>query len=123
MRVPWKFDGYDWPINPEKDNGWTYEQVMTEAVPINSPKSSLQFGGVKSGRRQVSGWIWGPSAPTFFAKLRAWQRSRTKATLIDHLGNTNSAILLRFEPELIQSASEWTAGRQTWRYTAEFIEA
>jgi hypothetical protein len=120
-RVAWSFASYSFPINPEKDSGWVYDHVMSEQVPIQATESDIQFGGRKSPRRQVSGWIWGSSSSTFFAQFDSWRRNRTQGTLTDHLGNSRSAILVKFEPEAINDPQAWAEGRQTWRYTAEFV--
>ena len=120
-RVAWTFDSYSWSINPDTDSDWVYEQVISEQVPVNASNSSIQFGGRKSGRRQIEGWLWGPNALTQKNKMKTWQLNRTRSTLTDHLGNAQAAILIRFEAKMVQSVSEWLSGRQTWRYTAEFI--
>lgn len=120
-RTGWQFDSYTWAVNPEKDSGWVYEHAMSENLPIGASNSSLQFSAIKSGRRQISGWIWGPNAQDQYNRMRAWQLGLTTSNLIDHRGESKKAIMIKFEPELVQSVSEWQAGRQTWRYNAEFI--
>lgn len=120
-RVAWSFDGYSFSVNPEKDSDFIYEHIASDQVPINATKSNIQFGGTKSGRRQISGYIWGIGGPEQFAKMRDWQRTRKQATLTDHLGNSSSAVLIKFEPELVEDIYEWNQGRQTYRYSAEFI--
>jgi hypothetical protein len=122
MRTPWQFDNYSFPVNPEKDNGWVYEEVEPEAVAIGATKSTLQWGGRKSGRRQISGWLYGEKALEQYNKMYNWKKNRTVATLVDHLGNSTSARLIKFEAENVVSNTEWKLGRSTWRYNAEFIE-
>lgn len=121
-RVAWEFDGYAFPVNPEKDNGWVYEDVEPETVPIGAQKSTFQFGGRKSGRRQTSGWLYGEKALEQYNKMRNWKLGRTMATLTDHLGNSTTARLAKFDAEIVLSSTEWKAGRNTWRYNAEWIE-
>lgn len=120
-RVGWEFNGYSWAINPMTDTDWIYEHNITEGVGINAQVSTLQYGGTKSGRRRISGWIWGPNGPTQFSNMRSWQRNRTQATLTDHKGNSVRAMLVKFEPEPTQDSVEWAQGRQTYKYTAEFV--
>lgn len=121
-RVPWQFLGYEWAINPEKDSGFTFEDVQPESVGIGASKSTFQYGGTKSGRRQISGWLYGVSALDQYNRMRSWKRNRTQGTLIDHLGNSTTARLSKFDAEIIQSNTEWKLGRSTWRYNAEFTE-
>lgn len=120
-RVAWQFAGYSWSVNPEKDSGWVYEHILSEQVPIQATESDIQFGGRKSPRRQISGWIWGESSATQFAQMDNWRKNRTVGILVDHLGNSRSAIMVKFEPEAVQDIQAWNDGRQTWRYTAEFV--
>ncbi len=120
-RVAWSFSSYSFPVNPEKDSGWVYEHIMGEQVPIQGTSSNIQFGGRKSPRRQISGWIWGETSNTFFAQFDNWRKNRVQGTLTDHLGNSRTAILIKFEPEAVQDIQAWNDGRQTWRYNAEFI--
>lgn len=120
-RVPWNFSGYDWAINPEKDSGWTPEHVSSEQVPINAPISSIQFGGTKAARRQIQGWVWGAQGPTQYNNMVSWHRNKTNATLTDHMGNTRRCILIKLEWEWVQDIAEWNEGRQTYKYTAEFV--
>lgn len=120
-RVAWVFAGYEWPINPEKDSGYVYEHAMSEQVPIQATESDLQFGGRKSPRRQISGWLWGESSAAQYAQMEGWRKNKTVGTLVDHLGNARPAMLIKFEAEAVQDARAWAEGRQTWRYTAEFI--
>lgn len=121
-RVAWVFNGYSWPINPEKDSGWVKEEVYAEQVPIRSPKSSMQWGGRKTGRRQISGWLYGPSAQTLYNNMVSWKENRTRATLTDHFGNASVARLVKFDAEYIQANGEWLASRPVWRYNAEFLQ-
>lgn len=124
-RTPWSFDGYEWPINPEPggDTGWIPgETQLSELVPIDVYKSSVQIGGAKSERRQIRGWIWGPDSNTFYAKFMTWRRDRKKAILRDHLGESRTALLVNFSAEAMEDPKAWSDGRQTWKYTAEFLE-
>jgi hypothetical protein len=121
-RVAWQFGSYSFAINPEKDSGWIYEDVMPETVGIGASRSTFQYGGTKSGRRQISGWLYGASALDQHNRMKGWKQSRVKATLIDHLGNSTTARFSKFDAEAIQSATEWKLGRATWRYNAELIE-
>ena len=121
-RTPWQFAGYSWAINPEKDSGFVYEDVMPESVGIGAARSTFQYGGTKSGRRQISGWLYGVNALDQYNRMKGWKQARTKATLIDHLGNSTTARFSKFDAEIIPSATEWRLGRSTWRYNAELIE-
>lgn len=122
MRVAWSFAGYSWPVNPEKDSGFNAEEVEPEAVAIGATKSTFQWGGRKSARRQISGWLYGAHALEHYNKMRAWKNGRTVGTLTDHLGNSATARLVKFDAEPVVSNTEWAAGRSTWRYNAEFVE-
>jgi hypothetical protein len=121
-RVAWQFNGYSWAVNPESDSGWVYEHVEAENLPINAGRSSFQYGGTKSGRRQISGWLYGPSALDQYNRMKSWHRNRTTATLVDHLGNVSTARFSRFDAKPVVSATEWRQGRSTWQYTAELVE-
>lgn len=123
MRVAWQFNGWKWAINPETDSGWTAEEIMAEQNAINDRRSNIQFGGTKSARRQIHGWIIGPNGPVQLQKMQSWKANRTQATLRDHMGASRKAILLRFDLEFINSVTEWNAGRQAYKYNAEFIAA
>lgn len=121
-RTAWIFNSYSWPVNPEKDTGWNAEEVEPEAVAINATRSTFQWGGRKSGRRQISGWLYGANALEQYNQMRSWKNNRVVATLTDHLGNSATARLAKFDAELTPSATEWAHGRSTWHYNAEFIE-
>ncbi len=121
-RVPWRFNNYDFDVNPEKDSGFNAEEVEPEAVAIGATKSTFQWGGRKSGRRVISGWLYGPNALTQYNLMRSWKNNRTVATLTDHLGNTATARLVKFDAEPVVSNTEWAQGRSTWHYSAEFVE-
>src|SRR5689334_11651810 len=121
-RTPWVFNGYSFPVNPEKDSNWTYEEVQPESVAIGASRSTFQYGGTKSGRRQISGWLYGTDATTQHNTMKSWHRNRTIATLVDHTGAATTARLSKFDAEFVQSNTEWKAGRNTWRYNAEFTE-
>lgn len=120
-RVAWSFSGVEFPINPYEDSGWIWEHVSTEDVPIQATKSTLQFGGRKSPRRQVKGYIWGSICAGWKSQLENWRKDKTNGTLVDHLGDSQSAVLMKFEPELVNDPQEWVNGRQTYRYVAEFV--
>lgn len=122
-RVAWNFASYDWPINPEGDSGWVPgELVLSEIVPIDVYQSSIQIGGQKSARRRITGWIWGPESAVHYSKFREWYNNGIDASLTDHLGETRTARLIRFEADAVRDVHAFKAGRQTWKYTAEFIE-
>lgn len=121
-RVAWEFAGYTWPVNPREDSGWVAEEILAESNPINARRSTLQFGGTKSARRQISGMIFGPRAAEHKTQMDTWKRNRTRGLLKDHMGTTRTAILIRLEAKPIISVSEWKHGRYTFEYTAEFIE-
>ncbi len=121
-RVAWVFNSYSWAVNPEKDSGFNAEEVEPEAVAIGATKSTFQWGGRKSARRQISGWLYGPNALAQYNLMRGWKNNRTVATLVDHLGNSSTARLAKFDAEPVVSNTEWANGRSTWRYNAEFIE-
>lgn len=120
-RVAWSFNGYDWAINPETDSGWRSEDIVYEGNPINSTKSSFQWGGRKSERRTITGWIIGPSGPTQYSNMMAWKENRITSVLTDHIGVTRTARMIKFDAEPVRSVSEWLEGRQTYKYTAEFV--
>lgn len=120
-RTPWVFDSYSFPINPEEDTGWVGELVLSERVAINSTRSNIQIGGIKSDQRQVSGWIWGEDSNEMNSRLYSWMRNRTQATLVDHNGVSRRAILVEYKPTAVRDPKEWVQGRQTWRYSARFI--
>jgi hypothetical protein len=121
-RVAWRFNNYDWPINPDEDSGWTKPDIMSETNDVNANKSSLQFGGRKSARRQISGWIWGPGSVQLHINMHSWNDNRTKATLVDHTGVSRTCMMMNFAAKPVQDVREWRSGRQTYKYTAEFIE-
>lgn len=121
-RVPWRFNNYNFAVNPEKDSGWTWEDVMPESVGIGAGRSTFQYGGTKSGRRQISGWLVGADALDQYTRMRAWKAQRTKAVLIDHLGASTTARVSKFDAEIVPNISEWRLGRATWRYNLEFTE-
>ena len=120
-RVGWEFESYSFAINPEEDSGWVPELVISERVAINASRSNIQIGGAKSDQRQVSGWIWGAGANEQYNKLYNWVKNRTQSTLVDHNGVSRRAILVEFKPTAVSNPREWSAGRQTWRYSARFI--
>lgn len=120
-RVGWQFAGFDWYVNPEKDSNWVFDHAVSEQVPIQATKSTLQFGGRKSARRQISGWIYGENSAIQYATMEGWRQNKTQGVLVDHLGNSRNAIMIKFEPEAVQDIKAWEEGRQTWRYQAEFI--
>lgn len=122
MRVAWQFNSYQWPVNPETDTGFVSEEVLPEVVPIRATKSSVQWGGRKSARRQITGWLYGLKALEQYNTMRGWKENRTRASLVDHFGNTTTARLVKFDAKFVQSNTEWGAGRPTWQYTAEFME-
>lgn len=121
MRVAWQFAGYSWAVNPFEDSGWKADEVNAENVAIGSTSSSLQWGGRKSARRQIQGYIWGPSGATQLATMNSWKNNRTISTLVDHIGSSQKAQLVMFEARLASDIKEWQNGRQTYIYQAEFI--
>lgn len=121
MRVAWVFNGYSFPVNPEKDSGFNAEEVEPESVAIGATRSTFQWTGRKSARRTISGWCYGPNALEQYNTMRSWKNNRTIATLTDHLGNSASARLAKFDAEPVVSQTEWAHGRNTWHYTAEFV--
>lgn len=122
MRVSWIFAGYQWAINPEKDSGFIYEDIMPESVGIGASRSTFQYGGTKSGRRQISGWLYGINALDQYNRMKGWKQSRIKGVLVDHLGYSATVRFSKFDAETILSATEWKLGRATWRYNAEIVE-
>jgi len=122
MRIAWKFDNYDWPINPSTDSGWDKELLLVEKNPIGSTISVLHDVGAKSARRQISGYMIGVDGPALFVKLNSWFTNGKVSTLIDHHGMSKRARLVRFKAELIMNRSDFLAGRPSWHYDAEFIE-
>lgn len=122
MRVAWQFANYNFPVNPFDDSNWIFDHAMSEQVPIQGTKSTIQFGGRKSARRTIKGWIYGENSAVQYATMEGWRQNKTQGTLIDHLGNSRNAIMIKFEPEAVQDIKAWEDGRQTWRYSAEFVE-
>lgn len=120
-RVPWSFDGYNFSVNPYEDSGWMSELVIAENLPINARLSTIQLGGVRSRRRRISGYIIGTKGPELYSKLDGWLRAFKQSTLRDHLGTSSKAMLVSFQPELIMDHKAWQAGRQSYRYQAEWI--
>lgn len=121
-RVAWEFNGYAWPVNPNTDSGWSSEEILAESNPVNASRSTLQFGGTKSARRQVSGWLFGLHAQEQFNRMSSWKSSKVRSLLKDHTGSTRAARLIKFDAKPSLSVSEWRSGRNTYEYTAEFIE-
>lgn len=122
-RTPWYFDNYAWPINPSEDSEWSKEHVVSEHNPVGSNKSNFQFAAERSARRQISGTIWGVLGPELMGRLKLWREGRKTAVLRDHMGYERSCFLINVTFKPIMDASERRAGRQTYTYTAEFVEA
>jgi hypothetical protein len=120
-RVAWSFAGVTWPINPDTDSGWSSEHTFAEHVPIASPRSFIQWTGMRSSRRSISGWIYGSQGASFKAQLEQWYRQRTRAQLVDHTGTSRFAFFASLSFTAVQDASSWRVGRTTWRYNAELI--
>lgn len=121
MSNKWSFAGYTFPTNPENDTGFNKEVIYAENVPIQSNSSSIQVGGKKSSRRQISGMLFGPYSAQHLAKFEEWLENSTVSTLRDHLGRTNRAMLVSFDKEAVFNVKDIQCGRQSWRYNAEFI--
>lgn len=120
-RVAWVFDGYAWPVNPEKDTGWLPpEDILNEANNIAATASTFQFGGIKSARRRISGWIWGPFSADHYNRMYQWKLQRKRSTLKDHEGHQKTCFLISFTTERINDPKSWAEGRPTYRYEAEF---
>jgi len=122
MRVPWVYDGYSFPVNPSTDSGWIGSLIMAEHNPIRRTGSVIQLGGSKSPRRTITGYLIGVYTDEMKTKFETWFRNNTQATLTDHTGGSRHAMITRFDAEPVQNISEWRQGRQTYKYTAEFIE-
>lgn len=120
-RVAWQFAGNSFSINPDEDTGWEAAEVNAENVPIGSTQSSIQWGGRKSGRRQVSGWLWGPTTGAQKTMMQGWKNNRTVGNLIDHTGESVKCMVISFSAKPVLSQSEWKQGRQTYRYNLEFV--
>lgn len=120
-RVAWQFNGYSWAVNPDDDSGWKADEANSENLPIGSTNSSIQWGGRKSARRQISGFIWGPAGGTQRTNMESWKNNRVISNLIDHTGATQKAQLVMLEIRPVQDYLEWRANRQTYRYNAEFL--
>lgn len=120
-RVAWSFNGQAFAINPDEDSGWEAAEVNAENVPIGATQSSIQWGGRKSGRRTVSGWLWGPDTGTQKSMMQTWKNNRTIANLVDHTGESTRCQVMNFNAKPVMSQSEWKQGRQTYRYTLEFV--
>lgn len=121
-RVAWRFDGYDWPINPEEDSGWTKPDIMSEQNNVNADVSNFQFGGRKSARRQISGWLWGEGSVQLRLNMYNWYANRKKSTLVDHVGDSKKCFITSLTVKSVQDVREWGQGRQTYKYTIEFAE-
>lgn len=121
-RVPWVFDGYEWPINPQEDSGWKKDRVAPEQNNIGSRISVFQLNAEKSARRQINGFIWGPLGGQLMANLIQWRDTSKRATLRDHTGMEKNCFLFALEFKAVKDAAEWRQGRQTYTYTAEFVE-
>ncbi len=120
-RVAWKFNNQDFAINPDEDSGWSSQEVNAENLPINATESVIQWGGRKSARRIVSGWLWGPTASAQKSMMQTWKNNRIISNLIDHTGESMKCLVVNFTAKPVLSQSEWRHGRQTYRYELEFI--
>lgn len=120
-RVAWRFNNQDFSINPDEDSEWEYAEINAENVAIGSTQSSLQWGGRKSGRRTVSGWLWGPTTAAQKSMMRGWKNNRTVGNLVDHTGESVKCMVVNFSAKPVLSQSEWKQGRQTYRYSLEFV--
>lgn len=120
-RTPWQFDGYDFPTNPDDDSGWTTEVIYSEKNGINATGSRLQFGALKSPRRQISGYFFGLKAVEQHDKFQTWLTNRTQATLVDHMGISRRAVLVKFDAKVLPDVRAYKDGRATFRFTAEFF--
>lgn len=120
-RVAWSFNSQNFAINPDEDSGWTAAESFAENLPIGATQSSMQWGGRKSGRRTVSGWLWGPETAAQKTMMQGWKNNRTIANLIDHTGESVKAMVINFNAKPVLSQSEWKQGRQTYRYEIEFV--
>lgn len=120
-RTAWSFAGSSFAINPDEDSGWEAPEVNAENVPIGATQSSIQWGGRKSGRRTVSGWLWGPSTAAQKTMMQGWKNNRTVGMLVDHTGESTKCMVVNFNAKPVLSQSEWKQGRQTYRFTLEFV--
>lgn len=121
-RTPWNFSSYNFNINPEEDSGWVGENVEAENSPVGSSRSTIHWVARKTERRQTGGWIWGPGGATQLSNMKNWERNRTVSYLTDHTGDSRKARLRKFEAKPVQDIPEWKQGRQTWRWSGEWIE-
>lgn len=120
-RVAWSFNGYSFPINPEKSSGFVKDPLLAERVPIQANKSNIQRGGLKSGRIVVSGMLFGENSDSMKNMFDYWLENGTVGDLVDHQGIRVTAMLVKFDPETVRDIKAWKCGRQTWSYSAEFV--
>ena len=121
MRTPWSFSGYQWHVNPNEDTGFIYEPVFNEEVPINASSSKYQYGGMKAGKREISGWLFGDHAMEQYTTMLGWLRNRTISTLTDHLGQSQRAMMVKFDVKIVNDATAYKNNRITATYSATFV--
>lgn len=122
MRIPWVFDGYEFPVNPAEDSGWTKETSIAESNAIRSTSSTFHWTGTKSARRTVSGYFFGPSSSLQRGRFKTWYEQRKQALLTDHTGESRKAQMISFTCQPVRDVRSVRTGAFTWQYTAEFIE-
>ncbi len=120
-KISWEFDNYVFPLNPSQDSGWIPDVILSEQNPINANYSKFQRGGMKSSRRQISGYFYGVKAEEQAQKFRQWLSAGTIAVLKDHIGLERRAMLVKISIRPVQDVGALNKGRNTYQYDAEFV--
>ena len=120
-RIAWRFDGYDWLINPSTDSGWTTEPTYAEVLPIAAGLSKIQYGGTKLARRSVTGTIVGRVNGDFKGRVETWMLNRTISTLIDHTLNSRRCLISKATFNTVTDMTSLRLGKQSWTYNIEFL--
>lgn len=113
----WSWGGTTADWNPNQDSGWNYEPVVTEQHNIGSGSSVLQEGGLKSGRRKVSGIT---KSAAFKSALEALHLARSTFTLVDHRGNSSSARIMSLQFTEVHDVTNLPG--YTFKYDCELIK-
>lgn len=79
----WNLGGVSFDLNPTKDTGWQFEEVLNELYPIGSNQSVMQSDGFKAGKREAEGIT---KSGAVALGLQNLQLARQIVTLVDHRG-------------------------------------
>jgi len=120
-KIPWKFNGYTWHINPETDSGFSRVKLYTEDVALHDVKSRIQVGGIQSRHRIVGGVLTGPFANYQMSLFEMWHEANTISDLIDHTGESHRCMVLRCDKDIVFNTLDFNCPRKTWKYTLEFV--